>query len=181
MDTTSRLPVYQRDSLALRAATKDDLDSIVQIVHAGFPDDPEVHYRFPRRDEFPEDYLKWTRMEYEGYIEQVKNFVVHLVEARSGDSVGDGGRNPVAIAVWDAAVLTKAHGTDKGLDERRDANKEHCRAFTEAAGESFRKYFAKYEEKQIHLWLLVTHPDYRPLGAGAMLTEWGLYAARERG
>jgi len=50
-------------------------------------------------------------------------------------------------------------------------NKAHFLAFANATGEAFQKYFAKYAEKQIHLWLLVIHPDFRRHGAGTMLTE----------
>ncbi|KAK3071575.1 hypothetical protein LTR53_008383 [Teratosphaeriaceae sp. CCFEE 6253] len=73
----------------VRNATKDDLDDIVRIVQAGFPDDPEVDYRFPSRKEHPEDYAKWTRIEYQDYLEQPEKFEVHLVEAGS----------PIALAV----------------------------------------------------------------------------------
>jgi GNAT superfamily N-acetyltransferase len=70
---------------------------------------------------------------------------------------------------------------DFGLDVRRDVNKSHFEAFANATGDAFQQYFAKYAEKQIHLWLLVTHPDYRRQGAGTMLTDWGINAAREEG
>ncbi|KAK1081429.1 hypothetical protein LTR33_004692 [Friedmanniomyces endolithicus] len=175
-----RVPHRLHDGPTLRLATKDDLDGIMRIVRAGFPDDPEVDYRFPARGTYPEDYLKWTRLEYEHYIEQPDKFVVHLAEIpdHSGSEVV---MEPVALAVWDTAVLTKANGTDEGLDERRDANKEHCKAFTESAGKAFAKYFAKYAEKQIHLWLIVTHPNFRRRGAGSVLMKWGIDAAEQKG
>lgn len=105
-----RVPHRLHDGPTLRLATKDDLDGIMRIVRAGFPDDPEVDYRFPARGTYPEDYLKWTRLEYEHYIEQPDKFVVHLAEIpdHSGSEVV---MEPVALAVWDTAVLTKANGT----------------------------------------------------------------------
>jgi GNAT superfamily N-acetyltransferase len=60
---------------------------------------------------------------------------------------------------------------------RRDANIPHCLAFTTAARHAFQEYCAQYGEEQTHLWLLVTHPDFRRRGAGRMLMEWGLKAA----
>jgi GNAT superfamily N-acetyltransferase len=70
--------------------------------------------------------------------------------------------------------------TDFGLDVRRDVNKSHFIAFANATGGAFQQYFAKYAENQIHLWLLVTHPDFRRRGVGTMLTDWGINAAREK-
>ena len=60
-------------------------------------------------------------------------------------------------------------------------NKDHFLAFANATGESFQKYFAKYAEKQIRLWLLVTHPNFRRHGAGTMLTERGIRTAKDKG
>ncbi len=197
MGNQSQQP-WLHDELALRNATEADLDDIVRIVQAGFPDDPEVGYRFPLRDEYPEDYWKWTRIEYRGYIQQPNKFVVHLVEAPVMSHDGKVVMRPAAVAVWDVAVLTedKKAGmliryinfafvlnyarTDQGLDERRDANKKHCLVYNEVIATCFKKYFQKYKEKQIHLWIVVTHPDFRRRGAGTMLTSWGIEAAEER-
>lgn len=186
---------WLHDELALRNATEADLGDIVRIVQAGFPDDPEVGYRFPLRDEYPEDYLKWTRIEYRGYIQQPNKFVVHLVEAPVKSDDGKVVMKPAAVAVWDIAVLTenKKAGmlirfinfaflliyarADQGLDERRDANKKHCYLYNEVVARCFKKYFQKHQEKQIHLWVVVTHPDFRRRGAGSMLTSWGIEVA----
>jgi GNAT superfamily N-acetyltransferase len=45
----------------------------------------------------------------------------------------------------------------------------------------FNQYFAKYGNSQIHLWLIVTHPDFRRRGLGTMLTTWGLDKALSKG
>lgn len=101
---------HLRYDLVLRAATRDDLDDITRIVQAGFPDDPEVNYRFPHREQYPADYMEWTRKEYENYLDQPKKFVVHLIEAPS-ESDGEVVMKPAALAVWDIAVLTKSNDT----------------------------------------------------------------------
>ncbi|KAK3071576.1 hypothetical protein LTR53_008384 [Teratosphaeriaceae sp. CCFEE 6253] len=62
-----------------------------------------------------------------------------------------------------------------GLDKRRDANKQHCAAYNKVVASCFVKYFKKYAEKQIHLWLIVTHPDFRRRGAGTLLMDWGMH------
>lgn len=91
----------------LRAATKDDLDDVTRIHIEGFTEEPQVHYCYPFRHQYPEDYWKWTRKEYENYLEQPQKYVVHVLEA---SSEVDGGivAKPVGHAVWNVAVLTEA-------------------------------------------------------------------------
>ena len=109
--------LHLHNGLVLRAATSDDLDSLTRIVQVGFPDDPEVNYRFPKREQYPEDYYEWTRKEYQGYLGQPKTYVVHLIEI-ADESDGKVVMKPAALAVWDIAVLTQANGsgTSKSLD-----------------------------------------------------------------
>ena len=54
-------------------------------------------------------------------------------------------------------------------------------AFADTLAKGFTKYFSTYGAKQIHLWLLVTHPDYRRRGAGTILCKWGLEQATQKG
>jgi len=99
-------PVEPRRPLAMRQATKADLDAIVRIVKDGFPDDPGCDYKFPNRDQYPEDFEKWTRLEYGGYIDQPEKFASFVVTATENDLVDE----PIAIGVWDIAVGTKSKG-----------------------------------------------------------------------
>lgn len=101
------------NSLILRKATKADLDDITRVAQAGFPDDPEFNYRFPHRDKWPEDSWKWTRREYEGYIEQPEKFAVLVVTASVATN-GKAADRPIALAVWDLAVLTEPTGGGLG-------------------------------------------------------------------
>lgn len=55
--------------------------------------------------------------------------------------------------------------------------KEFARAVTVA----FDRYFGKLGNRQVHLWLLATHPDFRRRGAGTMLCNWGMEKAKEKG
>lgn len=68
-----------------------------------------------------------------------------------------------------------------GLDERGDANKEHCLAFYQVAGRRFQTYFAPFAEKQVNLSALVVHPSFRRRGGGTMLVDWGIRAAGAKG
>lgn len=55
------------------------------------------------------------------------------------------------------------------------------REFQVTLGKAFTKYFSEYGGKQLHLWLLATHPDFRLRGAATMLCNWGLEKARVKG
>ena len=62
---------------------------------------------------------------------------------------------------------------DRGIRERRDANPEHMQVYAATISRGFEKYFADYGNEQLHLWMLMTHPDFRRRGAGTMLCNWG--------
>ena len=96
-------------SFTLRGATKDDLDDITRIHIEGFTEEPQVHYCYPLRHQYPEDHWKWTRKEYENYLEQPQKYVVHVLEALS-EADGSIVVKPVGHAVWNVAVLTEAIG-----------------------------------------------------------------------
>lgn len=70
---------------------------------------------------------------------------------------------------------------DGGIHERRDANPAHMREYARALSAGFARFFAPYGKEQIHLWLLVTHPNFRRRGAGTMLCNWGLVEATKKG
>ena len=92
----------------LRTATKDDLDDITRIHVDGFTEEPATHYCCPFRDQYPEDYWKWTRKEYVDYLEQPEKYLVHVIEAPSA-SDGKVAAKPAGLAVWNLAVLIKAN------------------------------------------------------------------------
>lgn len=78
------------------------------------------------------------------------------------------------------AAYTERCQIDIGAEERKDANKEHCRAYAQAVHQRPKKYFAEFGKKQIYLSILMTHPDFRRRGAGTMLAEWGIRYAEDR-
>ncbi|KAH6628912.1 acyl-CoA N-acyltransferase [Chaetomium tenue] len=170
-------PVGPKRPLVRRQATKADLDAIFKVVKDGFPDDPGCNYKFPNRDQYPHDFEKWTRLEYAEYMDQPEKFASFVITATEYDLVDE----PIAIGVWDISVTTKAKGGDRGINERRDANREHMVAYGEAMTENFDKFFARYGEEQLHLWMLITHPDFRRRGAGTQLCNWGVEEAARRG
>ncbi len=95
------------DGLTLRAASLDDLEDLTTVAQAAWPDDPQFDYRFPYRDEYPQDNRKWVRQEYREYLEQPDKYAVLVVTAR------DNHDRAVALAVWDISVRTKQKGGGK--------------------------------------------------------------------
>ncbi len=53
--------------MAFRAANLSDLEEVLETVLSAMPQDPQWHYRFPYRKEYPEEHLKHTRMLF-GYL-----------------------------------------------------------------------------------------------------------------
>lgn len=95
------------DTLTRRQATLSDLDGIALLAQEAFPDDPERDYRFPYRAQHPKDNAKWTRREYEMYLEEPEKFRIIVVEA---SSTRGGVKNKiVALCVWDIRHLTGHH------------------------------------------------------------------------
>lgn len=183
------------NSIVVKVATIDDLDELTKIAQAGFPDDPEFDYRFPYRQNYPEDNWSYTREEYEGYLNQPDKYAVLLAtlpaaNQKSDEQNGDHKQDPeldrsqpisVALAVWDLAVTIESQVGDLGIDQRQDADRRHMLEFANTLSDAFEEHFAKYAGNQVHLWLLTTHPDYRHRGAGTALCRWGMQLAQQKG
>ena len=183
------------NNFQLYAATKDDLDDLTRIHRDGFIEEPQVHYCYPLRGEYPKDYWRWTREEYNIYLEHPYKYKAHVLEAPD-EFDGRIVMKPVGLAAWDlgAMVQTPNTGTlnslcptpqphclvlmyaltDPGFNKRRDANKKHCDAFIEAVRRRFKTHFAIYHGRQFNLSTPVMHPDFRRRGAGTMLVNWGI-------
>ena len=93
------------DELRLRIASLADLDGITQLAIDAFPDDPERDYRFPYRDQFPDDHWVWTRLEYQGYLEQPQSYETVVIEAVASDT---GVPRIVALGIWDISNITSS-------------------------------------------------------------------------
>lgn len=103
---------HSEKRFTLRTATADDLDDLTAIHRDGFSEEPQVHYCFPSRDEYPEHYWNWTKREYDGYLKQPEKYVVHIIEMSSKVG-GKVVKKPAGLAVWNVAVLAEA--TDAGM------------------------------------------------------------------
>jgi len=98
-------PTIRRSEFALRAATEQDLEDITRVHVEGFTEEPYVHYCFPLRDEYLEDYWEWTKREYLDYLQQPEKYLVHVLKSGTDDAAA---AKPVGVAVWNLAVLSNA-------------------------------------------------------------------------
>ena len=103
LQDSSNLP--QNCDFTVRAAKKNDLDDMTQIHVDAFAEEALEQYMYPLRKQYPEDYWKWTRKEYESFLEQPQKFVVHILETPYAAPDGSIDVKPVGFAVWDIAVL----------------------------------------------------------------------------
>ncbi|KAK7414947.1 hypothetical protein QQX98_006272 [Neonectria punicea] len=167
----------------LRKANKGDLDDITRIHVEGFVQEPMDNYCYPLRFKYYEDHFKWMRTEYEYYLDNSHKYVVHVAEAPEQPDGGDKGKQPMALAVWNTAVVAGAPTLDRGLGQRKDANKKHVEAYIQVASKRYEPdgFFYKWGEKQMTLSVLTVLPSFRRRGIGTMMVHWGTQAAAEKG
>ncbi|KAI0112254.1 hypothetical protein GGR51DRAFT_508636 [Nemania sp. FL0031] len=169
------------DRHRLRKANSNDLDSIVHIHIQSFAEEPMDNYCYPDRFEEMESHLVWLRKEYEYYLENPNKYLVHVTEPTQ--HAGDVPHKPVALAVWNIDVLADAPALDRGLGQRKDANKKHVEAYIRVASERYKPHglFSKWGGKQLTLSVLAVLPKFRRQGIGKAMVRWGINAASEKG
>lgn len=110
MSASASLPMQrQLQDFVMRDARKDDLDDVTRIHVEGFEVEPLDNYCYPLRDEFPEDYWKWTKKDYENYLDQPHKYKVHVLEGAHNNDAGDKVKL-MGLAVWDISVTTERSG-----------------------------------------------------------------------
>ena len=102
MDIFPSLPAPQ--GYTWREASKADLDSITNIHIDGFVEEPMDNYCYPRRFRYREGHFRWVRKEYEFYLDNSQKYLVHVAEA---PAAAVGPPTPMALAVWNIAVLAQ--------------------------------------------------------------------------
>lgn len=156
----------------LREATITDLDSITEIALAACSLDPQWHYRFPHRHEFPEDTENYTKIGYRAFFDAPKE-TSYVILATLPSLEDPTVTKPVAIAVWETnlksevGIPTRSSQKcqynyflirDKNLrivvnvplvvinppntERRRDAHPRRMEAFTDAMEVAHRRYFS---------------------------------------
>ncbi|KAF1986480.1 acyl-CoA N-acyltransferase [Aulographum hederae CBS 113979] len=185
--TKSRHP-----TVTVRKASVEDLDAILDIGLAALPHDPQWHYRFPYRHEFPEDTRDFTRARYKEFLEDgEKQWCVMVAE--SADAQHPRGAKPVAFAIWEIVNIRKHFGfctpsktstntstprTAPSVKRRRDGHAQRMQAWNKTTSWSKQRIFDDiYGTGHFHLQILATHPSYRKRGAATALCNVGLAAA----
>lgn len=186
------------------------MDAITNVILQAMPLDPQWDYRFPWRNEFPEDHYKYTRMLFEYFLDPTyDDWLVMVVE----DSL-EPGHDPqiVAFGVWDVSFANKRrYGPDyipqdrkssflharmnspnskytavtdveeNGGSTRRDANHEHFNAFWKGQIKEYQKVFSPIGPEQMHMQILATLPEFQRRGHGSSLCKWAMEVVwRER-
>lgn len=92
----------------MRIAVPSDLDQLVDVVLATMPSDKPWPYRFNRREEFPDDHRKYTKMIWGMFVDPAfDDWVVQVIE----DTV-DGKPTIVAFSAWNVSYVNKRkHGS----------------------------------------------------------------------
>ncbi len=184
----------------IRSASLVDLDSMVEIGLAAMPLDPQWHYRFPYRHEYPEETRKFTRLRYKTFLENENSqWQVMLAEALDVERLNRS--KPVAFAIWEtlnsvqggnreaqsevpnqaAALWPKGNVREHAYGSRRDGDAKRIHAWSETMSKSKKSLFDhRYGSKHFHLQILATHPSYQRRGAGASLCSWGIKLAERR-
>jgi len=88
-----------------RLGLPSDVDAITDVIIQAMPLDPQWNYRFPWRNEFPEDHYRYTRMLLEFFLDPTYDDWAVMVVEDSLDSMGDS--QIVAFGVWDVSFTNK--------------------------------------------------------------------------
>ncbi|KAH7310736.1 hypothetical protein B0I35DRAFT_412200 [Stachybotrys elegans] len=185
----------------LQVARPEQVPAIVEVAVRAMPESPQWDYRFPYRDDFPDDHYKYTSMLYQQFADPAnRDWLVLAVvvppRANATDAPqaeGQGGGHIVAFAVYDVSYVNKRlHGDSyepfnpaayvaaRGGSTRRDMNPAHQRAFRES-GKHVREAVAQYLDRRLCLQILATHPDHRRRGYARLLCQWGMRLATKEG
>jgi len=88
-------------AMELRAATVADLDDLATIACRAMPMDPQWNYRFPKREQFPDEHFSCTRAGYATMLEEtgvlINVMTLPVKDQNSGETV----KRPIALAVWE--------------------------------------------------------------------------------
>ncbi|KAK2070063.1 hypothetical protein P8C59_004596 [Phyllachora maydis] len=175
--------------MSVRRAAPSDLEDMTWVLLGASPDDPVYAYRYPGRNQFPEDFALHCRLRCSEYL---ATSTVVVYEVRMGKS--DDQTKVVAFGVWDPPRAKRSAGATAAkhhvsatvaapVPVRRDAHPGRVKAFSSQSAEAKSRFFDTRYGGRGHMFLriLLCHPDYRRRGAGSELVQWGLKRAVARG
>ena len=97
--------------MAIRAANLSDLDAVAEVVVSAMPHDPQWNCIYTHRHEHPEDYLKFTKLLLEYYLDPAwddwQTVVVEVPSAEDPDIL-----KIVSMSVWNVSYQKiRKHGS----------------------------------------------------------------------
>ncbi|KAI9659027.1 MAG: hypothetical protein M1821_001987 [Bathelium mastoideum] len=155
------------------------------------PEVPQYSYRYRYRQEYPEDYRKYTRIEYERYLDPAwNNWHVMVAETQSDKETRSS--QIVALAVWDlSSINRRKYGGEYKIQDpvievnrsggltRRDVDRERGPVFLDAIALLKKSLDGAIDVDQIYLRILVVHSEFRRHGLASKLIDWGIAESKK--
>lgn len=166
--------------ISVRLATIEDADALSEVEILARPADPSWTFRYPYRDQYPEDMKRFNREKYDSFFNQSSGFVVVLAETRdaSGNTV------PVGVSIWridktpwyenpvkqDTAVASKP-----SPPQRRDEHPIRRAAMVKVHNECVNLFFSPTfdVDRYLYLMIIAVHPGYQSMGVATAMISWG--------
>lgn len=177
-------------NITIRQATLEDVDALSEVEILARPSDPSWTYRYPYREEYPDDHRAFNRAKYEVFFRPNARFEVVLAEAPSHSDPAV--KVPVGVSIWqvDKApwfTLPQDTSGSSGLGaqmegkKRRDEHPGRVKAMYRVHDAAKDFFFgpALNVDRHAYLAILAVHPEYQRLGVGARLCRWGIEKARQ--
>lgn len=101
--------------MSIRAAQSSDLDALTWVSVAATPFDPVCDYRFPKREEYPEDFHHFSRIRLGEYLAQAATGATQFIVYEAPSDSDDGEVKVIAYAVWEFPKGHIEHGETKAL------------------------------------------------------------------
>ena len=100
------VPIGSAGKMSMRAAQASDLDAITWVSVAATPADPLCSYRYPYREQYPEDFQQFSRIRLSEFLAEAATgsiiFMVYEAPSMEDPSI----RKVISYAIWE---LPKGH------------------------------------------------------------------------
>ncbi len=175
----------------IRKATPADTQAIVNITLAATVSESQLHYCFPRLDKSSDGHASSIKSAVEHCLTSPEDWLVAVVEVPEAQDPRT--NSIVSVAIWWASsIKSKVYDDDPfadghllkqilgpSVEGQDDSGPAYLSAFIEATARGREAYLYGYG-KQMHLYLLATHPHHQRKGYAKALCAWGLKRAAEQ-
>jgi hypothetical protein len=87
-------------SLAIRSAQSSDLEALTEIGIAAFPLEPQWPYRYPYREEYPEDHYNFTKIRYSEWLSAASTPVCEIMVVEAPSIEDPKVKRVVSLSIW---------------------------------------------------------------------------------